>query len=76
MTGRFLPLTDATYWSDTSRVPHTDAPMVAFNHARAHILAAVQEAEPPAPPRLRGPDGPPGAAAARRQRPGRARRGR
>ena len=49
MTGRFLPLTDATYWSDTSRVPHTDAPMVAFNHARAHILTQIQEAVPEAP---------------------------
>ena len=49
MTGRFIPLTDAEYWSDTARVPRTEAAMVAFNHARAHILAQVQEAEPPTP---------------------------
>ena len=52
MTDRFLPLTDAEYWSDTSRVPRTEAPMVAFNHARAHILAQIQEVEPPPAPEL------------------------
>ena len=47
LTGRFIPLTQASYWSDTAGVPRTDAPMVAFNHARAHILTQVQEAETP-----------------------------
>ena len=51
MTGRFIPLTEAEYWSDTCRVPRTHAPMVAFNHTRAHILAQLQEAaDPPAEP--------------------------
>lgn len=48
MTGRFIPLTEATYWSDTAGVPSTAAPMVAFNHSRAHILAHLQEADAPA----------------------------
>lgn len=47
MTGKFIPLTEAVYWSDTARVPRTDAPMVAFNRAHAHILAQLQEAERP-----------------------------
>lgn len=50
MTGRFIPLTQATYWSDTLGVPRTEASMVAFNRARADILAQLQEAEPPPPP--------------------------
>jgi hypothetical protein len=50
LTSRFIPLTEATYWSDTASVPRTSAPMVAFNHARAHILAQLQEAEGAAPP--------------------------
>jgi hypothetical protein len=50
LTTRFIPLTEATYWSDTARVPRTAAPMVAFNNRRAHILAQLQEAESAAPP--------------------------
>ncbi|MBM4407433.1 MAG: hypothetical protein FJ038_02250 [Chloroflexi bacterium] len=48
MTGRFIALTEASYWSDTAGVRPTTAPMVAFNHSRAHILAQLQEAEAPA----------------------------
>ena len=48
MTGRFIPLTQASYWSDTAGVAPTEAPMVAFNHSRAHILAQLQETEAPA----------------------------
>ncbi len=47
MTGRFIPLTDVSYWSDTAGVARTEAPMVCFNHARAHILAQLQEADVP-----------------------------
>jgi hypothetical protein len=49
LTSRFIPLTEATYWSDTASVPRTAAPMVAFNRARAHILTQLQEADGAAP---------------------------
>ena len=37
--GRFIPVTDATFWSDVSRVAAQSAPMVAVNHGRAQILS-------------------------------------
>lgn len=43
LTGRFLPVTDVTYWSDSLREPHTNAEMVAVNHARAQIFAPYEE---------------------------------
>lgn len=43
LTGRFLPLTEATYWSDSVGEARTTAAMVAFNHARAQILAPYSE---------------------------------
>lgn len=46
LTGRFLPVTDATFWSDTAGEARTTAPMVAVNHARAQILAPHREADP------------------------------
>jgi hypothetical protein len=46
LTGRFIPVTDATYWSDIVSEPRTTAPMVAFNHARAQILAPHREVDP------------------------------
>ncbi len=46
LTGRFLPVTDALYWSDVVSEPRTQAPMVAVNHARAQILAPHQEVDP------------------------------
>src|SRR5918992_5292708 len=39
LEGRFLPVTDATFWSERLNEPRTSAPMLAFSHARAHILA-------------------------------------
>lgn len=39
LTGRFIPVTDATYWSDSAGVSRRRAPMVAINHARAQILS-------------------------------------
>lgn len=47
LTGNFIPLTDATHWSDSIGEPRTTVTMVAFNHARAHILAELQEADGP-----------------------------
>jgi hypothetical protein len=37
--GRFLPITDATFWSDTVGEPRQEAVLVAVNHRRAQILA-------------------------------------
>ena len=38
LTGGFLPVTEATFWSDSIASPKTSAVMVAVNHARAQIL--------------------------------------
>jgi hypothetical protein len=46
LTGRFLPVTEATYWSETAGEARTSAPMVAVNHARAQILAPHREVDP------------------------------
>ena len=39
LQGRFLPVTDASFWSDSLREAPRNAPMVAVNHARAQILS-------------------------------------
>jgi hypothetical protein len=46
LTGRFIPVTDAFYWSDRLHEPKTSAAFVAFNHARAHVLAAHRQQDP------------------------------
>lgn len=46
LTGAFVPVTDATYWSDTIGEARATAPMVAFNHSRAQILAPHTEVDP------------------------------
>jgi hypothetical protein len=46
LTGRFIPVTDAHYWSDTVGEARTAAPMVAINHSRAQILAPHREVDP------------------------------
>lgn len=46
LTGTFIPVTDATYWSDTAGEARLQAPMVAFNHNRAQILAPHQSVDP------------------------------
>jgi hypothetical protein len=46
LTGRFLPVTDATFWSDTIGEARQVAPMVAINHHRAQILAPHREVDP------------------------------
>jgi hypothetical protein len=44
LTGRFLPVTDATYGSALLGEPQRQAPMVAVNRARAQILSPFGEA--------------------------------
>jgi hypothetical protein len=44
--GRFLPITDATYWSDHVGEPRQTAVVVAVNHKRAQILAPHKERDP------------------------------
>jgi hypothetical protein len=46
LTGRFIPVTEATYWSDIVGEARTQAPMIAINHARAQILAPHREVDP------------------------------
>ena len=46
LTGNFIPVTDATYWSDTAGEARATAPMVAINHHRAQILAPHQAVDP------------------------------
>ena len=46
LTGTFIPVTDATYWSDSVGEARTSAPMVAFNHNRAQILTPHQTVDP------------------------------
>ncbi len=43
LVGRFVPVTDATFWSDSVGEPRTSATMVAVNHGRAQILAPYSE---------------------------------
>jgi hypothetical protein len=46
LRGRFVPVTEATYWSDTVGEARASSPMVAFNHRRAQILAPHREVDP------------------------------
>ncbi len=46
LVGRFVPVTEATYWSDVVGEAKRSAPMVAVNHARAQILAPYREIDP------------------------------
>jgi hypothetical protein len=46
LTGRFLPVTEATYWSETLGEARQTALLVAVNHHRAQILAPHQEVDP------------------------------
>ena len=48
LTGHFLPVTDATFWSDVLGEPRTTASLVAVNHERAQILAPHQATDPEA----------------------------
>jgi hypothetical protein len=46
LVGRFLPVTDAQYWSDRVGEARQTSAMVAVNHSRAQILAPHREADP------------------------------
>jgi hypothetical protein len=46
LTGRFLPVTDATYWSESVGEARKTAQLVAFNHARAQIMAPHRDVDP------------------------------
>jgi hypothetical protein len=46
LMGRFIPVTDATYWSDRVGEAPTNALLVAVNHSRAQILAPHRESDP------------------------------
>ena len=60
LTGRFIPVTDATYWSETVGEARATAPMVAINHQRAQIFAPHREVDPWAGLNRSGEDGPAG----------------
>jgi hypothetical protein len=46
LTDRFIPVTEATYWSDVIAEARTQAQLVAFNRARAQILAPHRVVDP------------------------------
>jgi uncharacterized protein DUF6812 len=46
LTGRFIPVTEATYWSETVGEPQTSVHAVAVNHDRAQILAPHRAVDP------------------------------
>lgn len=46
LTGSFLPVTGATYWSDVLGEARSTAELVAVNHERAQILAPHRVADP------------------------------
>ncbi len=46
LTGHFLPVTDATYWSDLLGEARTQADLLAVNHERAQILAPHRVSDP------------------------------
>jgi hypothetical protein len=46
LTGNFLPVTTATYWSDVLQEARTAAELLAVNHERAQILAPHRVTDP------------------------------
>lgn len=46
LLGKFVPITDATYWSDVANEPPRTAPMVAINRGRAQILSPYEGPSP------------------------------
>lgn len=46
LTGHFLPVTEATYWSDSLGEARATAALVAVNHARAQLMAPHREVDP------------------------------
>jgi hypothetical protein len=65
LTGAFLPVTAATYWSDVLSEARATAELIAVNHERAQILAPHRVADPwagldPATPPVEPPPEPTG----------------
>jgi hypothetical protein len=46
LTGSFIPVTEAVFWSDTAGEARTTSAFLVFNHNRAHILAPHTEVDP------------------------------
>jgi hypothetical protein len=46
LTGSFIPVTNATYWSEQLGEARKQAAVVAVNHHRAQILTPFQDADP------------------------------
>ncbi len=46
LTGQFVPVTDATFWSDSVGEARQSSQLVAINHHRAQILAPHREVDP------------------------------
>jgi hypothetical protein len=46
LTGRFIPVTEATFWSEKLGEGRQQALMIAVNHRRAQILAPHKEVDP------------------------------
>jgi hypothetical protein len=46
LTGKFLPVTEATYWSDSLGEARVTAALVAINRSLAQIVAPHQEVDP------------------------------
>jgi hypothetical protein len=46
LTGHFLPVTDAAYWSDVLNEARATATLLAVNHERAQILAPYRVSDP------------------------------
>lgn len=46
LVGSFLPVTEATYWSDALGEARVTSSMLAVNHARAQILTPHREVDP------------------------------
>jgi hypothetical protein len=43
MSGRFIEVTDATFWSESLNEPRKRTRVLAVNHARAHVVAPFEE---------------------------------
>jgi len=43
MSGRFIEVTDATFWSEALNEPRKRTSLLAVNHARAHVVAPFEE---------------------------------
>src|SRR5439155_18163001 len=43
LSGRFIGVTEAVFWSETHNEPRSRVPLVAFNHERTHVVAPFEE---------------------------------